>query len=178
MLKQLIVLLACGVFLLHCQNSDQPNPPLKRKLQKKLAAQELASWQDSVGKYKILLLKNAADSSLEAKYCHALGGLPWYQILAGEPKAAIAASNTALARCPEKTWIVTNLALAYVFDGQWAAAEAVYSRWKDKPWAESGSENPEAFQTFGDAFLADLDYLAKLGVSRPDFVRVQDLLLE
>ena len=140
------------------------------------ALTQLQAWQDTVQHYANKLIEGPDDPEAEAKYCHALGGLPWFQVLAKQPVDAILTATIALERCPEKTWIVTNLALGYLYSNQYEAAENVYRQWKDRAWADSGNADPESYHTFGQAFLADLDYLEKIGFTHPDIPRIRTIL--
>ena len=43
-------------------------------------------------------------------------------------------------------------------------------------WKTSGFDDVSQYDTFGEAFLADLDDLERMGITHPDFAKARALL--
>ncbi|MDR8391782.1 tetratricopeptide repeat protein [Aliifodinibius sp. S!AR15-10] len=102
-----------------------------------------------------------------------LWNLSWYQLFAGRFQDAIVNSRKVVNMDSTQTGVYTNLALGYLFNGQYNEAEKVYLEWMDKEYPfDTG------YETFRNAFLKDLEDLEAAGVTHPDVTRIRSLLSE
>ncbi|MCC7505795.1 MAG: tetratricopeptide repeat protein, partial [Saprospiraceae bacterium] len=116
-----------------------------------------------------LLDKDPDNPNLRAYAANAQGAMARYRLFTREFPAAEAAARKALELAPEQAeWVHTNLALALLFQGKYKDAEAIYKRYKGKPYDEE--------RGWTQVFLADLDELEKAGITHPDVKRIRKLL--
>nr|MDQ3960118.1 hypothetical protein [Pseudomonadota bacterium] len=97
--------------------------------------------------------------------------LAWYELFNRRPKEAIEAGRKGLEANPGEllvNTINTNLAHGYLFDGQYAKAQAIYLKYKAQKVIDGRS--------FKQAVLDDFKELRKRGIDHPDMKRVERLL--
>lgn len=72
-----------------------------------------------------------------------------------------------------QTWMINNLALAYLYMGQYEKAKQIFSDIKDKthPWSSR-------YKTYKEATFECLDELKAAGIVHPDMGKVRTLLQE
>ena len=129
-----------------------------------------------VEELELLYQKEPSDSTIARELAKAYANLAWNQLFTGDAAGAVISVEHGLAADPAVTWGYTNLALAHLLAGRWPEAEKIYMTWKDRSWKTSGFEDVSRFETFGEAFLADLDELERLGIRHPDFAKARALL--
>lgn len=98
------------------------------------------------------------------------GGLAWLQLFNRQFHQAIVSAQQGLAvdiPLAEKEWINTNLALAYLYSGDFEKAKKIYLELKDKPYAD---------KTYQHYFLIDLEDLKKAGIYHPDVPKIEGIL--
>lgn len=100
------------------------------------------------------------------------GNLSWNNLLDRKYLEAEKAALRSLEIYPEKEWVKTNLALAYVLTGRYNKARPIYLALAAKPFDRDEGEE-KLFKYF---FLDDLKKLNNAGVDHPDFKRVKQLL--
>ncbi len=86
------------------------------------------------------------------------GSLSWYHLFAGRPKLAKQAAITGLKLDATETWIRTNLAHAFLFEGDISKAAEVYR-------AHAGQKLQG--KLWGDVISADFDELRAKGLTHP-----------
>ncbi len=140
-------------------------------------ANEVKIAQDSIQALQQRLAQDPGNSQLIFQLAGEYGNLAYSLVLAKQPPLqAIEAAQQGLALAPEQSWINTNLALGYLYNGEWTKAQQIYQQWMDVSWASSGSEG--SFKTFREVFLDDLDALEEAGVSCRDLPKARALLEE
>ena len=95
----------------------------------------------------------------------------WYSLLTGRYPSALEAIKRGIVLDPSNQYLYTNLPLCYTFNGQTEQAKATYMEWKDREWTAD-----DGYETFTQAFLADIDYLESIGISHPDFAEIKLIL--
>ncbi len=109
--------------------------------------------------------------NIRSQLAGAYGSLAYYQAANKKFQEAIVSAQEGLRLDSLQTWIVTNLALGYLFSGQTNAAEDVYQKYKNKPWTLD-----ERYKTMREAFLADLDALEAQDITTADVEKIRYLL--
>jgi tetratricopeptide (TPR) repeat protein len=97
------------------------------------------------------------------------GNMAWTLLFVQQFKEAERYAQKGLEADPSQEWINANLALAYLFSGQYAQAEAIYVQFKDKP---------DKHGTYKDVFLEDLQTLEDAGITHPDVAKIRRVLEE
>lgn len=100
------------------------------------------------------------------------GNLAWYQLQTKAFKDALDSSKSGLRINPEKKWINSNLALAYVLTGQFDRARPIYLGLKNERYDAEERDN----RKFRDVFLQDINELQNIGITHPNFGGVKSLL--
>lgn len=95
----------------------------------------------------------------------------FYCLYVGKYKEAIQSAQKSLELNPEKTAVITNLALGYLLNNEWKKAETLYLEWKDKKF-------PEDERLANEIFLKDIQDLEEAGISHPDFEKVKKMMQE
>jgi tetratricopeptide (TPR) repeat protein len=113
-----------------------------------------------------LILKNPR---LTGELVEMKGNLSFYLILDKNFIEAIKQAKEALALDNKIDWINTNLALAYLCNGNYGKAKKIYLMYKDKDYRDGS-------KSFKNAFLDDLNTLEKLNFNNPDTVKIRELL--
>jgi tetratricopeptide (TPR) repeat protein len=104
---------------------------------------------------------------INPKYARHYGNLGWVELFARQPKESIAASLKGLELDSTQVWMNSNLAHAYLLDGQFEKAKDIYLKyWNDD--IEQGG-------TFGEAVQSDFKELRKAGITSPDMDRMEKL---
>ncbi|WP_044234075.1 hypothetical protein [Haliscomenobacter hydrossis] len=166
-----------SIYKIQKQKQDSIFKIQKQKQDSIQRVNEVKIRQDSIQMLQQRLAQHPGDSALIFQLAEEYGSLAFYLILAKHPPIqAIEAAQKGLALATKQTWINTNLALGYLYNGEWAKAEQIYQRWMDVSWATSGSESD--FETFREVFLDDLDVLEEAGVTCPDLSKARALLEE
>jgi predicted Zn-dependent protease len=96
-----------------------------------------------------------------------LGGASYYALLLNKFSEAEQYALSGLITDSSQTWVFTNLAPAYLYQGKWEQAKAIYERLKDQ---YNGKE------LFKSAFLQDLKDLEAAGITHPDVAKARALL--
>jgi tetratricopeptide (TPR) repeat protein len=97
----------------------------------------------------------------------AYGSVAFYELFLQHFPQAEQYALAGLATDSTQTWIYTNLAPAYLYQGKWEQAKTIYIRLKDQP---NGKE------PFKVAFLQDLKDLEAAGITHPDVAKARALL--
>lgn len=95
------------------------------------------------------------------------GTLSFFAILNREFKYAQISAEKGLELDDSQTWILTNLALAYLFQDEYKSAEKLYVLLKDQNYQGT---------SFKSAFLNDFSDLEKEGISHPDIEKIKAIL--
>lgn len=119
----------------------------------------------------VSILKDLSKDHSEVKeeLSDAKGNLSFYLILSKNFSEAIAEAQEALDLAPDKDWVYTNLALAYLLNGDFKKAKAIYTKYQDKDY----SDGTKAFKP---AFIQDLDTIEESGIIHPDIKKIRRLL--
>ncbi|MBK8566852.1 MAG: hypothetical protein IPN76_26860 [Saprospiraceae bacterium] len=98
------------------------------------------------------------------------GRLSWFLLLDKHPAEAQTMAELALRGDYDYNmdWVNTNLALAYLYQGEWEETKRIILNWKGKPIDKERS--------FDAVFLEDLDKLRKARVRHRDVKRARALL--
>lgn len=72
------------------------------------------------------------------------------------------------------TWAWSNLAHAFLFDGEAEKAASIYKKWKAEPYPKDAPEDPQ--QTFGEVFLQDFNLFADEGLTHRDLPAMVELV--
>ncbi|GJM33841.1 MAG: hypothetical protein DHS20C18_28420 [Saprospiraceae bacterium] len=116
-------------------------------------------------------LKNDPENeTLKNTLARGYGSLAWHQLFLNQYTEAEQSAQEGLKLAATETWINTNLATAFLFQGKFEAAKALYEQWKDQPFNEE--------KTFREAFLEDLQEFETAGITHPDVEKVRKLLTE
>jgi tetratricopeptide (TPR) repeat protein len=110
---------------------------------------------------------DAATDGNREELVRAYGDAGWNGILAGRPSDAIAHIEAALSINPETPWNTVNLGHAYLFAGRYAEAIKLFSSVKDRRRSEDGK------RTYADEIRDDFAIFRRLGLTQPDFARVE-----
>jgi tetratricopeptide (TPR) repeat protein len=116
-------------------------------------------------------VEKSNDAQTKESLADAYLGLAWYELFNRRPKEAIDAGRKGLEANPGEllvNTINTNLAHGYLFDGQYAKAQAIYLKYKAQKVTDGRS--------FKQAVLDDFKELRKRGIDHPDMKRVERLL--
>jgi tetratricopeptide (TPR) repeat protein len=113
---------------------------------------------------QLALIQSLETSSPQdtAAVAQAYGNAAWYYLFTRQYQEAVDAASRALSLAPTQTWVLTNQAAGLLLGGRQQEALAIYTAWKDQPWAGSGSDTSHS--TFGEVFLEDLEALEQAGV--------------
>jgi tetratricopeptide (TPR) repeat protein len=122
---------------------------------------------------KILALREEIYQAVQSQeikqsLASAHGVMAWYLLFDRAFKEAGEHAQKGLDLDPSQEWINTNLALAYLFTGQYEKAEAIYRKFKDKPLNENTS--------FRETFLKDFKELEEAGITHRDSEKIRLLL--
>lgn len=99
-----------------------------------------------------------------------LNGLAWTALINKRFEEAIQYAKAAITVIPSENIPYTNLALAYVFVGDFDSAKPIYLKYKD--FHTDVLQN----KRMKDAFLEDLVFFESIGIKHPDFEKVRALL--
>jgi tetratricopeptide (TPR) repeat protein len=116
-------------------------------------------------------VEKSNDAQTKESLAEAYGNLAWYELFNRRPKEAIEAGRKGLEANPSKLLvniINTNLAHGYLFDGQYAKAQAIYLKYKAQKVIDGRS--------FKQVVLDDFKELRKRGIDHPDIKRIERLL--
>lgn len=102
--------------------------------------------------------------------------LAWKQLIKQDFKGAIVAAKKGLQIDPHQRWGLSNLALAYLLDGDWPKAEKIYTKWQYARWEKSGYGDLEQYVFFNEYFAQDLRTLESANIKHPDFAKLRQLL--
>lgn len=105
-----------------------------------------------------------------AGWARAEGNLAWTELMARQPRAAIASASRGLDADPQQLWIRINLAHGYLFDHHTAQALAIYTENKDRKLPEG--------KTFAEVVLADFKIFRARGLQHRDMARIEQILRE
>ncbi|HNG89019.1 MAG TPA: hypothetical protein PK858_02405 [Saprospiraceae bacterium] len=122
------------------------------------------------------LQNNPADTTLAKRLANACVHAAWSQLFTRDYAGAVQSVERGLQVWPAMTWGYTNLALGHLLQGHWPEAEKIYTQWKGQSWKTSGFGDMSQYATFGEAFLADLADLERMGIRHPDFAKARALL--
>jgi len=103
-----------------------------------------------------------------AGWARAEGNLAWIELIARQPREAIASASRGLEADPQQLWIRINLAHGYLFDNHTAQALAIYTENKDRKLPEG--------KTFAEAVLSDFKVFRARGLQHRDMARIERLL--
>uniref|UniRef100_UPI0035B3057B hypothetical protein n=1 Tax=Thauera aminoaromatica TaxID=164330 RepID=UPI0035B3057B len=103
-------------------------------------------------------------------WARAEGNLAWTELIARQPREAIASASRGLEADPQQLWIRINLAHGYLFDNHTAQALAIYTENKDRKLPEG--------KTFAEVVLADFKVFRAKGLQHRDMARIERLLRE
>lgn len=152
-----------------------PNPVLEKiqELEKQVAAaktyQEKAWVQkELLEQQHILLEATPDDSELQAYIADGYGRMAWYLIFCKEFPAAEVVARRGIALHPAAEWVHTNLALALLYQGRYAEAEAIYKKYQ--------SQSYDSERSWAAVFLTDLADLEAAGIRHPDVSRIRAFL--
>ncbi len=95
----------------------------------------------------------------------------FYACFVGKYREAIHAAKKTLELSPEETMVYTNMALGYLFSGEFEKAQQIYMRWKDQSFYND-------FRPAKEVFIEDLDDLEAKGITHPDIAQVRKLLAD
>jgi tetratricopeptide (TPR) repeat protein len=119
----------------------------------------LQARQDALIAFKALPGKPTWDV-----YANAIGRLVWYAVLSGQREEANQSADEL--KSNSEGGVAINRAHAYVLNGRYDEAEAIYRIWKDKP---KTSDNTK---TYADDIRDDFEKFRKLGIATSDVDRV------
>lgn len=139
--------------------------------------ENLTLAEKSVRMYdKLLTVKPLAAFSDKEKFelSTAYGHLSWYQLLSHQYYPAEHSARRCLDLYPQKEWVKTNLALAYVLTGRFEKARPIYLSLKNKAFDYNVGEG----RAFKSMFLKDIRDLEAAGIRHRDFEKVKQLLEE
>jgi tetratricopeptide (TPR) repeat protein len=102
-----------------------------------------------------------------AELAQSYNWLAWAALYAREFAEAEKYSLLGLAADNTQEWMNVNLATAYLLQGKYAQAEAIYQQWKDKPYDKT---------TYKEEFLRYLKDLEAEGITHPDVIKAKNLL--
>jgi hypothetical protein len=97
-----------------------------------------------------------------------LGSHSYYLLFTKRSKEAIEAAAEALNLAPTERWIRTNQAHGYLLSGQFAQAEAIYTKYAHEVLNDD--------ETFAQVVRHDFAELRKAGIDHPDMARIESLL--
>jgi hypothetical protein len=138
----------------------------------------LVSYMDSVVHYNLNeLAKKIRISTLKKETIDArsFGNLSWYCMLAGDIEGAILAGERYLAMRGDNVGGLSNLAMGYLWSGEYHKAYGIYSKYKDK--REYGLSG----RLGSDIFLKDINDIESAGiraVNTSDIKKIKAFLLE
>lgn len=142
--------------------------PEKNKDPDKLSPQDWLMIKDYLGGYAAQLRAVEADPDNSEQHYF----LSWFALFVEIYDLAIEAAEKTLALNPETKSVARSLAAAYLMQGQWADAEAIYKEWRGKRFPD------EAKWMADELFLLDLADLEAAGIVHPDFARVRGMFLK
>ena len=105
------------------------------------------------------LNKHDPDPLYRAESADRYSSAAYMSILTGFPAEALNLVHKAKTMDKTKTWVATNLALAYLYMGKRDSAFKIYSEFKHQLWKNSGYPRVTTTETatFKDKFLEDID---------------------
>ena len=110
------------------------------------------------------------DPEPRAAAAQAFGNLAALQLYNRQPREAVESGLKGLEHDPQQTWIKVNLAHAYLLDGQYEKAEAIYL--ENKHVELPGFKE----ETFAQLAIKTLDDLKNHGIEHPDMQKVRSHL--
>ncbi len=137
-------------------------------------AQNVSLAQSKIQKLQKNLAQNPSDSASILELARQYNSLAFNSIFIHQPAQAIDAELKAIQLNKKLTVSYTNLALGYLYQGNWPAAEKTYREWMNKSYAGSGGST--RYKTFKEAFLGDLKELEDAGITHPDLPKARALL--
>ncbi len=126
-----------------------------------------AAYQDALRQYQKIVQRWPKDEQSRSQAATIYGQLAYLNLQFKRPQDAITAANQGLALAPDQAAIAVNLVEAYVFAGQLPKAEALCL----KNHAVKIQDVP-----FKQALLTDIQQIATIGLTHPDFAKLQDWL--
>jgi tetratricopeptide (TPR) repeat protein len=116
-----------------------------------------------------LLANNPENKDLRVYTAGAQGSLAWYLLFTNAFKEAESSARQALDLAPQEAeWVYSNLALALLHQGRYKDAEAIFRRFKGKPYDEERS--------WTEVFLADFEEMEQAGIRHKDVERIKKML--
>lgn len=141
-------------------------------LEKKIEVLEKFTYYDSDTMEYSLFYRNKTRSlsafRTDGVLAGAYGNLSYYYLLTNQAGKSIISAKRGLFLDPQKTWIYTNLAPAYLMNGELEKAKQIYLRLKDQDFSKE--------RKYSDVFLEDIKTLREKGISIPHFEDIQRLL--
>lgn len=129
----------------------------------------------SVEVHRSELKNHPGDAVTLTGLARAYGNLAFHYLFVRQAALAIDAALKGLECDNKQTWIYTNLALGYLYNGEWAKAENIYKQWMEVDWKTSGFGN-SGYKTFRDAFLGDLNDPDLQAIPHSDLAKARALL--
>jgi hypothetical protein len=123
----------------------------------------------------LTLLEEPSATLVRAPYAPALaeslGSLSWLQIsIFRDYVGALESAQSALTLCPQKRWVLINLAHASLLSGQSARAEEIYR--------ENALSIVGAGRVFGQVCIEDFALLRQAGIEHPELDRMEAVIRE
>ncbi len=131
-------------------------------------AQKAQLQQTLVSTLELLRAQQPENDEIKAYTANAYGNLAWYRLQIQEFQSAEAAARKAVDMHPDAEWVFTNLSLALLYQGKYKDAEALYKRFKGKPYDEKRS--------WTAVFLQDLDDMEAAGIRHKDVDKARKML--
>jgi WD40 repeat protein len=113
------------------------------------------------------------ESSLENKVnaASSYNSVGWNGLLSGRYNDALNAVQRGIELYPSNEHLYAKLPLCYLFTGLYDQAKSTFLEFKNKPWTVTNK-----YSTYREAFLADIAYMEKMGITHPDFEKIKELL--
>ena len=121
--------------------------------------------------YKTLLKDYPQDTTLREEIAgNGLANLAGPLIEVKKFQLALYATKLALEANKNDVYVIEALPLCYLLNNEFEKARQLYLEWKDKPGPD------EDYKTYKEAFLEDIDFAEKEGITHPDFKKIKELL--
>ncbi|HVF96572.1 MAG TPA: hypothetical protein VM871_04595 [Flavisolibacter sp.] len=124
--------------------------------------------QDTIRTKEAALKKASADTVLKHELSLDCWDLSWLLLFTEQYDSVILYAKRGLELNPMNDGIHTNLALAFLFKGDYAEAEAIYRKYKNRSFSNDRNRH------FNDSFLQDFDDLeraGKISLSKPELYK-------
>jgi tetratricopeptide (TPR) repeat protein len=128
----------------------------------------LSSALDAVRAMEQAATKKPGDAEARKLLAQGWGNLAYTQIMNRQPQEAINSASKGLEQDPSQTLIKANLAIAFIFNNEYAKAEPILVSIKDVKANDK--------QTYVDLVLKSFDELKQFGVDHPDTQKARELL--